>query len=629
MGLLLFLIGFPLLVAFLVLAAKNDRLRGGVITLATVVLCAASILLLFDNFHRPPQLFSAEFPGVEKIMLGLEILLGAYIFFLSLKFKQYMVASLVTLQVLIMVVCELTFGASVKVDYNLFVDNLSVIMALIIGIIGSLICLYSVGYMKRLHEEHHKEIPDRRPFFSFILFVFLAAMFGVVFANNLVWLYFFWEITTLCSFFLIAYKQDEISWKNAFLALKYNLLGGLGFALALAYLMYTPKVIEMDKVLALGKASVMIPVALICFAGLTKSAQMPFSSWLLGAMVAPTPVSALLHSSTMVKAGVYILLKFATVLQGTLVGGMLALVGCLTFVLASFIAITQSDAKRVLAYSTVANLGLIVMCAGIGSYEAVWAGVFLIIFHAIAKGLLFLCVGTTEHNIHSRNIEDMGGLILRLPKIAVMMQIGMAGMFLAPFGMLISKWAVLKALVVSPYMAMVFLLAVGSSATLFFWVKWMGKLITVMGPQENVEKGVTVSEWTPLYILAGLTIVVCAIFPLISTHLVEVYLINIYNTTVMVMSQGNTLIMLLMMVMVLLFPLTFLNYGKNVRVTDAYLGGANVQGSTQFTGSTGDVTDLETKNYYLENIFGESKLIKVGAILTIISILVMVVVPWV
>jgi len=111
--------------------------------------------------------------------------------------------------------------------------------------------------------------------------------------------------------------------------------------------------------------------------GVAKAAQLPFSRWLLGAMVAPTPVSALLHSSTMVKAGVYLVLRMAPVITGTKAGLLVALVGAVTFVVASFAAITASDAKRVLAWSTVANLGLIVLCGGIGTAEAVWAGVLL------------------------------------------------------------------------------------------------------------------------------------------------------------------------------------------------------------------------------------------------------------
>src|SRR5204863_7003783 len=115
--------------------------------------------------------------------------------------------------------------------------------------------------------------------------------------------------------------------------------------------------------------------------------------------------------------------------------------------------------------STVANLGLIVLCGGIGTHAAVWAGVLLIIFHALAKCLLFLCVGVVEHRLHSRDIEAMSGLVKQMPRLAVMMLIGMAGMFLAPFGMLISKWAVLKAVVdASPPLSV--LVAFGSAATL-------------------------------------------------------------------------------------------------------------------------------------------------------------------
>ena len=125
--------------------------------------------------------------------------------------------------------------------------------------------------------------------------------------------------------------------------------------------------IELQTLIASKQALVLLPAALLCFAGITKSAQLPFSSWLLGAMVAPTPVSALLHSSTMVKAGVYLVLRMAPVVAGTKVGMMVALVGAVTFLVGSLAAITTSDAKKVLAWSTVANLGLIVLCGGIGT----------------------------------------------------------------------------------------------------------------------------------------------------------------------------------------------------------------------------------------------------------------------
>ena len=134
-------------------------------------------------------------------------------------------------------------------------------------------------------------------------------MFGVVFANNLVWLFFFWEVTTACSFLLIGYTRDPEATRNAFRALELNLIGGIGFVIALCILVYSVGTVEMDKLFAISKFAALAPVALMSIAGLTKAAQLPVCDWLLGAMVAPTPVSALLHSSTMVKAGVYLALS--------------------------------------------------------------------------------------------------------------------------------------------------------------------------------------------------------------------------------------------------------------------------------------------------------------------------------
>jgi ech hydrogenase subunit A len=355
-----------------------------------------------------------------------------------------------------------------------------------------------------------------------------------------------------------------------------------------------------------------LPAALLCFAGITKSAQLPFSSWLLGAMVAPTPVSALLHSSTMVKAGVYLVLRMAPVITGTRVGLLVALVGGVTFLITSLAAITTSDAKRLLAYSTIANLGLIVLCGGIGTYSAVWAGVLLIIFHALAKCLLFLCVGVVEHRLHSRDIEAMSGLVIQMPRLAVMMQIGMAGMFLAPFGMLISKWAVLKAVVdASPPLSV--LVAFGSAATLFFWVKWMGKLIQVTDPDRHLPQALAPGEAITLYGLSAGTFFACLFFPLLSSLLIEPYVVQVYGRSTS-MSQGNVLLMILMMLMVLLFPLSFLNYGRAVRVTDAYLGGANAQSSVRFIGSAEQVQEVAMENYYLRGFLSEPWLSRWGVI---------------
>jgi len=455
-------------------------------------------------------------------------------------------------------------------------------------------------------------VSDRRPLFFALLFIFMGAMFGLVFANNLIWLFLFWEITTLCSFLLIGYTRTEEARRNALRALVMNLAGGLAFALAIVWFYRQAGSIELQTLITSKQSLALLPAALLCFAGITKSAQLPFSSWLLGAMVAPTPVSALLHSSTMVKAGVYLVLRMAPAITGTKVGFLVALVGGVTFVIGSLAAITTSEAKRVLAWSTVANLGLIVLCGGIGTAEAVWAGMLLIIFHAVAKCLLFLCVGVVEHKIHSRNIEDMSGLVLRLPRVAVMMLIGMAGMFLAPLGMLISKWAVLKAVVDASPLLSVFIVF-GSSATLFFWVKWMGKLLEVVEPPHRIEKEMVLGESIALYGLSAATFLACLFFPLISSRLVEPYVVGVYGYSAS-LSQGNIIIMTIMMVFVLLFPLSFIRYGRGVKVVDAYLGGANVPSSVSFVGSANAVENVTMHNYYLRSLLNEAWLSRWGVI---------------
>jgi ech hydrogenase subunit A len=209
--------------------------------------------------------------------------------------------------------------------------------------------------------------------------------------------------------------------------------------------------------------------------------------------------------------------KLAPVLGWNIAGIMVMLVGGITFLMASFAAISQSNAKRVLAYSTVANLGLIVACGGIGSYAAVWAAIMLIIFHAVTKSLLFLCVGTAEHNIGSRDIEDMDGLFGRLPKLAAFMIVGIAGMFLAPFGMLISKWAAMKAFIDSGNVLLVMIIVFGSAATLFYWTKWLGKMVAIMAKRENIQQNVHKEEWLVLTSLAVLTVVLCLFFPVMSS----------------------------------------------------------------------------------------------------------------
>jgi ech hydrogenase subunit A len=614
-----FLILFPFVVALALLVLKTDAARDIVVKVAAIVIAAASVYLTVKYFSSGGEYFDYENEAINTLMMGIEICLAILIFYLGIKYKKYLASVLVAIQAPIMVWFELSIGHGIHVANNLYVDRLSLIMSLIIGIIGTLITWYALGYMKDFQHHHHGE-KDRRPWFFFLMFLFLGAMFGIVVSNNLVWLYFFWEITTLCSFFLIGFTKTQEAINNSFRALIMNLLGGLGFVLAIVILGKFYGILELNQMLAMGTMgiSVVLPTALLAFAGITKAAQMPFNSWLLGAMVAPTPTSALLHSSTMVKAGVFLVIKLSPVLGWNIAGVMVMMVGGITFLMASFAAISQTNAKRVLAYSTVANLGLIVTCGGIGTYAAVWAAIMLIIFHAVTKSMLFLCVGTAEHNIGSRDIEDMDGLFGRMPKLATFMIIGIAGMFLAPFGMLISKWAAMKAFIDSGNVLLVAIIVFGSAATLFYWTKWLGKMVAIMAKRENIQQNVHGDEWFSLTSHAVLTVAICLLFPVMSSFLIVPYLQATFpSVAALALSSGNMYIMSAMLALVVLLPLLF--YGKtNKKIVPIYMAGANLGDDLSFRNSMQQPTSVSLRNWYMEDYFAEKRMNVIGIIATVV-----------
>ncbi len=623
MSTVLVLAGFPLLAAVLLLVLKADAARDAVVRVSALVIAALSIYLSIRYFEPATTFFQLDIGLINTVMLVIEVALALVIIVLSVKFKKYWATLLAAIQTPLLVWFELTRGHNIQVANSLYIDKLSIIMVLIIGIIGSLICVYSLPYMKEF-QQHQEDGRDRRPWFFFLLFLFLAAMFGLVLSNNLLWLYFFWEITTLCSFFLIGYTGTKEATDNAFRALIMNLLGGLAFVLGIIALGTQYGTLELDQMISQGVAgaNMVIPATLLTFAGITKAAQMPFQSWLLGAMVAPTPTSALLHSSTMVKAGVFLILKLSP-LMGWNVQGLLAMmVGGTTFLVASAAAFSQSNAKRVLAYSTVANLGLIVACGGVGTAEAVWAGIMLVIFHAVTKSLLFLCVGTAEHQIGSRNIEDMDGLFNRYPRLAKYMIIGIAGMFLAPFGMLISKWAAMKAFVDSGNPVLVMTIVFGSAVTLFYWTKWLGKLVAIVASERDSDEKVPGEEWFVLGALTVLTVLICFLFPLGSTMVVVPYLESTFVTvSALALSANNMLIMVGMLALVVLLPLLF-SSRSNKRIVPIYLSGENTGDDLTYHGSMQKEVTVSLRNWYLEDYFGESKVNKIGGVATVLFIVV-------
>ena len=607
---MVFLICFPLLIGVSSLVIRPLALRRAAAAPVNILIAGASVLLL-SLTGSEPVFYRIESPVIEQFILVAEIGFGLLILYLGVRSGRYLTVLLGAVMTVITFFSEVIYPPAVHAEHHLFVDRFSAMMALVIGILGTLIINYAIGYMAEYHE-HHREVKDRRRFFGFLMYIFIFAMFGLVFSNSLKWMLFFWEITTLCSFFLIGYRDDAQSQDSAFRALWMNVLGGIAFSVGVVYLSSRAGIADLDLMIRGGSSEALLPAVLFAFAGLVKSAQMPFSPWLTGAMVAPTPVSALLHSSTMVKAGVYLLLKVSPILNDGPAGICLTSIGAVTFLFASFIAVSQSDAKKVLAYSTIATLALIVMCAGVGTYEAAWSALLLIIFHAVAKSLLFLCVGVVDYKLDSRNIEDMDFLVVRMPRVAAMMNIGLAGMFLAPFGMVISKAVTLKALVdVHPLLGVA--LAFGGGATMFFYAKWMGKALMVKTGAENQEGSISAWEWVTLTIMAFLTVAVCLAFPVISDMLINPYIASVYGTVPTLEKSTLILIVVIMASLLVAFPVSILYNARrrDYRLVGPYLSGANVDG-TSFLGAMGRTLQAETRNYYLSRWFGEAVLLKTG-----------------
>ncbi len=630
------LVLLPVLCALLIRAIDAPVVRA-VIVIANSIIIAAAALYLGSKLIQAGQplqitIHNEGLPiDTSWIIKGLDLLLLIYIGYLGVKLKNVLIVALTTLQFIPFFLFELlqVFGP-VEEPANAFtLDYLSLVMILLVSLIGPIITIFALGYMKE-HEHHQHLNKSMQPKFFMVMLIFLGAMNALCLTNNLSWMYFFWEVTTLCSFLLISHDKNEISIKNATRALWMNSLGGVAFISAIVIIYLATNTLDISEIIRSSDPTnfvglLPIGLGLLCFAGFTKSAQFPFQSWLLGAMVAPTPVSALLHSSTMVKAGVYLVLRFSPAYSNTILANLVAIIGGFTFLAASAVAISQRNGKRVLAYSTIANLGLIICCAGIDNHAALGAAILLMIFHALSKGLLFLCVGTIEHGIGSRDIEDMQGLMKRMPFTTFVTVIGMISMLLPPFGVLITKWLAIEASVNSPLVLICIVL--GSAFTVVFWAKWIGIILTMSyKPQYNTEKLPNSVNFS-LIMLVSFVIAVSIQIVTVFNFIIRPYLSSLPNPGSAILgSIGLELIIvnaenaisggfavliffIVLLVVMLTIPL-FINRTKPEAIKAPYLCGSNTDDhkGLEFIGPGDKNVSIIVRNYYLSGTFGESNL---------------------
>jgi ech hydrogenase subunit A len=608
-----FLIIFPMVIGAILFCIRIQNVRKAIAYVATPAIILAVLDLAFKFFAggaTPVDLYFDTETADMFISAG-EVILMLFVVIQCFRYKKYWI-SLLSIIPTGMILWLEYFGPKVQTQNHIRIDHLSVLMCIIVGVVGGLIAIYAMGYMDGYHH-HHTEVPERRHYFFMVVYLFLGAMFGFVLSDSLMWVDFFWETTSVCSFMLIGYTQTDEAINNSFRALWMNLLGGLALAIGILYFAINTGSVSFRALTDGGIAGdvlTALPIALIAFAALTKSAQLPFSTWLMGAMVAPTPSSALLHSATMVKAGIYVLFRLAPAMYGTTTGAIVATIGGFTFLMTSIMAIAQTDAKKVLALSTVSNLGLMVACAGIGSPSTIWAGVFLMIFHSVSKSLLFQDVGATENSLFSRDIEDMHGLLYRLPKLASFMFIGIVGMYLAPFGMLVSKWAALRASVDNKGILLVLFIVFGSALTSFYWTKWLGKLIGRTATNMKVNDITKGNEMFSLTCNAVMMFLLCLLFPLLSRSFVDPLVESLYGNYHDAIPMD--VLYILSVCVLVVFAVPFITYftTKDMPYDQklAYMGGINMDNDNCFTDSYGNPKKLWLTNYYFAHKIGQRKL---------------------
>ena len=321
---------------------------------------------------------------------------------------------------------EFMWLPSLGVNFVLRMDGFAWLFSMLVLGIGTLVSLYARYYMS-------PDDPVPR-FFAFFL-AFMGAMLGLVISGNLIQIVFFWELTSLFSFLLIGYWHHRAdARRGAYMALMVTGAGGLCLLAGVMLLGHIVGSYDLDLVLAAGdqiRAHSLYPVmlALVLIGALSKSAQFPFHFWLPHAMAAPTPVSAYLHSATMVKAGVFLLARLWPSLSGSeewfwLVGGA----GALTLLLGAYCAMFQNDLKGLLAYSTISHLGLITLLLGLNSPLAAVAAVFHILNHATFKASLFMAAGIIDHESGTRDIRKLSGLVRLIPFTATLAMVASASM---------------------------------------------------------------------------------------------------------------------------------------------------------------------------------------------------------
>ncbi|MEH0147124.1 Na+/H+ antiporter subunit A [Corynebacterium sp. Q4381] len=441
------------------------------------------------------------------------------------------------------IVAAYTWMPSTHLNLEFRLDALAGLFSLIILGVGALVLFYCWGYFD--------ENPVRLAKFACELTLFATTMYGLVISDNFLLMYVFWELTSILSFLLVSYYGERASSRRAALqALMVTTFGGLAMLVGIILLGHQTDIWKLSEISQFtdleGTTGISAAIVLIMLGALTKSAQAPWHFWLPGAMAAPTPVSAYLHSAAMVKAGIYLVARLAPDMAAVTTWHLVVITtGCFTMLLGGWMALKQRDLKLILAYGTVSQLGFITAVIGIGSREATMAGLAITFAHSMFKAALFMVVGAIDHTSGTRDIRHLSGLGKKEPLVAAIAIVSAASMAGIPplFGF-VAKEAALAAVLHEellhgmPGSITLVALVVGSILTMAYTLYFLwGAFATKTGPRyadmDTDEDGFTdeVREMHPIgptlwlspLVLAVLT-VGFGLMPTVLSHAFNEYL---------------------------------------------------------------------------------------------------------
>jgi multicomponent Na+:H+ antiporter subunit A len=397
--------------------------------------------------------------------------------------------------------------SALDLDLQLRFDAFALVMTLLVSGIGFLVCIYAIGYFSPIKPGQSR--------LAGLMTWFAGAMLGVVWADHLIALFIAWELTSITSYLLIGNDDRNPRARAAALqAIFITGAGGLALLLGLIIIGQSAGTYRLSEMIDSPPSGEAVAAALVCvlLGAFTKSAQAPFSSWLPAAMVAPTPISAYLHSATMVKAGVYLVARLAPIVATTGQWRLLVLVvGAVTMLIGGLRALRQRDLKLLLAYGTISQLGFMMLLFGTGEYKIAQAGIVLLLAHGLFKATLFMLVGIIDHQVGTRQIHELHGFGAGWMSVKVMAVIAAASMAGLPplLGFVSKEKAIDTYLEYGDFTgatATLVVIVVGSILTFAYSARYVVGVFGLYGTPEHAERSLTAPPPAPAFVISPMVL---------------------------------------------------------------------------------------------------------------------------